>query len=111
MGTSTAGQMKGTQQQGIHRPTGQDPYLVTVSRAAAIAPKRLPLQGSLPVKASRYAVIGGGLPGSRPLPRRQSPIPSPEADYLGCARLIRGGPNAIRGGVRPSNALSIQPGW
>lgn len=103
--------MKGTQQEDIHRLTGQDPYLVTVPSPAAIAPKRLPLQGSLPVKASQHAVIGGGLPASRPLPRRQWPIASPEADSVRCARSIRGGLNAIRGGVRTSNGLSFQLGW
>lgn len=106
--TSTAGRMKGTQQEDTHRPTGQDPYLVTVPSPAAIAPKRPPLQGSIPVKASRHAVIGGGLPASRPLPRRQSPITSPEADSVRCTRRIRGGLNAIRGGVPAYNGLSIQ---
>jgi hypothetical protein len=103
--------MTGTKQEGTHRPTGQDPYLVTVSSTAAIAPKRPALQGSLPVKASRHALIGGGLPASRPLPRRQWPITSPEANSVRCARWIRGGLNAIRGGVRASNGLSIQLGW
>jgi hypothetical protein len=103
--------MKGTQQEGTHRPTGQDPYLVTVPRTAAIGPDRPPLQGSIPVKAPRHAVIGGGLPASRPLPRRQWPLTSPEADSVPFGAWLRGGLNPIRGGVRASNGLSIQLGW
>jgi hypothetical protein len=78
--------MKGTQQEVTNRPTGQDTYLVTVPSPAAIAPKRLPLQGSIPVKASWHAVIGGGLPVSHPLPRRQWPVTSPEADSVRAPR-------------------------
>lgn len=92
--------MTSTQKEGTHRPTGQDPYLVTVPSTAAIAPVRLPLQGFLPAKASRHTVIGGGLPASLPLPRRQSPITSPEAASVPFSDWIRGGLNAIRGGVR-----------
>jgi hypothetical protein len=103
--------MKGTQQKGTHRPTGQDPYLVTVPNPAAIAPVRPPLQGSLPVKASRHAVIGGGLPASRPPPRRQWPITSPGAASVPFGDWIRGGLNPIRGGVAAYAGLSIQPGW
>lgn len=109
--TSTPGRMKGTQQEGTHRPTGQDPYLVTVPRTAAIRPDRPPLQGSIPVKASRHAAIGGGVRASRPLRRRQWLITSPEADSVRCARMIRGGLNAIPGGVHACGGLSIQPAW
>ena len=103
--------MTSTQKEGTHRPTGQDPYLVTVPRTAAIGPDRPPLQGSIPVQAPRHAVIGGGLPASLPLRRRQSRFTSAAAVSVSFGDSIRGGLNPIRGGVRTFNGLSIQLGW
>jgi hypothetical protein len=65
----------------------------------------------MPCKVSRHSLIGGGLPTPRLLLRRQSPITSSDAVFVRSAPLIRGGPNAIRGGVLASNGLSIQLGW